>query len=289
MHLQFIFLFWSSMLFQLYHHGDSFKSSQGFACVFNFSFRFDHPFITGVLHEGSTWWFVKDSFHSSIVLQDFSWSYDPPSYTLKLNMVLNTCFLLRRSSILLLAFSKCNSFYLIFWGGVMSFLTISLHASWFTCCQEWGILNPSISSLELSWVIFHLKLSLRIVAIYGAYKWPKFFICPPGEISFSSPCWYQSNHLFPLVAEAHLIILRCFHKPTTSLFFSLLVSQELRSILPCKDALEIQLWWKLSFSSPSLYPNGLASILLLRRHCDIALFDPSSRFVKIIFFPFLSI
>ena len=31
-------------------------------------------------------------------------------------------------------------------------------------------LNPSISSLELSWVIFHLKPSLRIVAIYGAYK-----------------------------------------------------------------------------------------------------------------------
>ena len=31
-------------------------------------------------------------------------------------------------------------------------------------------LNPSISSLELSWVIFHLKLSLRILAIYGAYK-----------------------------------------------------------------------------------------------------------------------
>ena len=31
-------------------------------------------------------------------------------------------------------------------------------------------LNPSTSSLELSWVIFHLKLSLRIVAIYGAYK-----------------------------------------------------------------------------------------------------------------------
>ena len=40
-------------------------------------------------------------------------------------------------------------------------------------------LNPSISSLELSWVIFHLKPSLRIVAIYGAYKGPKsFFILP---------------------------------------------------------------------------------------------------------------
>ena len=56
--------------------------------------------------------------------------------------------------------SKCNSFYLIFWDGNMSFLTISFRASWFTCCQEWGILNPLISSFELSCVIssssFHL-------------------------------------------------------------------------------------------------------------------------------------
>ena len=52
----------------------------------------------------------------------------------------------------------------------MSFLIISLRVSCFTSYQEWGILNPSISSLELSWVIFHLKPSLRIVAIYGAHK-----------------------------------------------------------------------------------------------------------------------
>ena len=43
-------------------------------------------------------------FHSSIGPQVFSQSYDPPSYTQKLNMVLNTCFVLGRSSILLLAF-----------------------------------------------------------------------------------------------------------------------------------------------------------------------------------------
>ena len=66
--------------------------------------------------------------------------------------------------------SKCNSFYLIFWGGVMSFLTFSLRVSWFTCFQEWGILNPSISSLELSWSRFHLKPSLRNVANCGAYR-----------------------------------------------------------------------------------------------------------------------
>ena len=60
---------------------------------------------------------------------------------------------------------KCNSFYLIIWGGVMSFLTVWVRVSWFTCCQEWDILNPPISLLDLSCVMFHLKPSLRNVAI----------------------------------------------------------------------------------------------------------------------------
>ena len=93
--------------------------------------------------------------------------------------------------------SSCNtefySFNRIIGDGIMSFLIIWIHVSWFTCCHEWDISNPSISSLELSWVIFHLKPSLRIVAIYGAYKWPKFFFYPPGDIAFLSPCSYQSN------------------------------------------------------------------------------------------------
>ena len=91
---------------------------------------------------------------------------------------------------------KCNSFYLIFCGGVMSLLTISFMVHDSYCCQEWGILNQSISSLELCWVIFPLKLSLKIVAIYGAHKWPRLIIYLPGRISFSSPCGYQSNLLF---------------------------------------------------------------------------------------------
>ena len=79
--------------------------------------------------------------------------------------------------------SKCNSF-------------ISHHLRWcyairdnLSSCfmiQQFSrmrYLNPSLSSLELSWVIFHLKLSLRIVAIYGAYKWPKFFFYPPSDIA----------------------------------------------------------------------------------------------------------
>lgn len=54
-------------------------------------------------------------------------------------------FCFRSSSFLQLAFRSANSFSLIFWGGVMSFLTISLRGSWFTSCQEWDILNPSFS------------------------------------------------------------------------------------------------------------------------------------------------
>ena len=135
-------------------------------CVFNFSFLlFDHPFITGVLHGSSTRWFVKDSFHSSIVLQDFSRSYDPPSYTQKIKHGAQHMFCFEEFKYSSSCIPKCNSFYNIFWGGVISFLIIWVHVSWFTCCQEWGILNPSISSLELSWVIFHLKPSLRFVAI----------------------------------------------------------------------------------------------------------------------------
>ena len=94
----------------------------------------------------------------------------------QINMVLNmSCFEeFKHSSSCI---PKCNSFYLIFWGGVMSFLTISLRCFTILKCQEGHILNPSfslrsrdlfnqsISSLELSWVIFHLKPSLRNVAI----------------------------------------------------------------------------------------------------------------------------
>ena len=92
--------------------------------------------------------------------------------------------------------SKCYSFYLIFWGGVISFLTIFIHVSWFTCCQEWGILNPLISSLELSCVRFHLKPSLRNVANCGAYQRSKFApILSMKEVFISS--LISSKQLFP--------------------------------------------------------------------------------------------
>ena len=52
-----------------------------------------------------------------------------------------------------------------------------------------------------------------------------------------------------------------FHKPTTSLFFSLLIFQQLRSILLCKDAFQTHLWQKLAFSSPFCYSNDISSII----------------------------
>ena len=122
---------------------------------------------------------------------------------------------------------KCNSFYLIIWGGVMSFLITWVRVSWFTCCQEWDILNPPISSLDLSCVML-LLWCLSMIQVFSY---------PLGERSFSSPWCSHSTQWLPLVAVCHLIMLRCFHKPTTSFSFSLLVFQQLRSILLHKDAL----------------------------------------------------
>ena len=74
-----------------------------------------------------------------------------------------------------------------------------------------------------------------------------------------------------------------FHKPTTSLLFSLLVFQQLRSTLLLKmffsSSFEVE---DVVFSSVLLIPF----LHLFRRHCDVALFNPSSCFVKIMFYSF---
>ena len=120
----FIFSFWSSKFSRLYCREAPSKSSQGFTLFFLTFLSFDHSFTTGVLHGGSTWWFVKDSFHSSIVLQDFSWSYDPPSI-LKIKQGAQHMFYSEEFEYSSSCIPKCNSFYLIFWGAVRSLLTIS--------------------------------------------------------------------------------------------------------------------------------------------------------------------
>ena len=133
-------------------------------CVFNFSF-----FLSSFYYRSSSWrlyMVVHQGFLSFFNCSSrFLSKLWPAKLYSKINMVLNTCLVLRSSSILHLAF----------WGAILlpyllrwCYVTLDnfLHVSWFICCQEWGILNPSISSLELSWYRFHLKPSLRNVAFW---------------------------------------------------------------------------------------------------------------------------
>ena len=99
----------------------------------------------------------------------------------------------------------------------------------------------------------------------------------------------SNKQLFFVSGRISLQALRCFHKPTTSLFVSLLVFQQLRSILLCKDAFQADLWYKLAFSSPFFYFNDLASILSFRRHCDVVLFTHHLVLSRSCSFPCLSI
>ena len=86
---------------------------------------------------------------------------------------------------------------------------------------------------------------------------------------FSYPLGKSSFHLFVDLKQAFVFgsgrispqFWEVFHKPTTSLCFSLLIFQQLRSILLCKDAFQAHLWQKLAFSSPFFYFNDLSSIL----------------------------
>ena len=83
---------------------------------------------------------------------------------------------------------KCNSFYLIFWDGVMSFLIIFPSRFMIHKFSRGRYLNPSFSVrsrdlfnqsiflLELYWVIFHLQPFLRNVASCGAYQWSNFLL-----------------------------------------------------------------------------------------------------------------
>ena len=107
-------------------------------CVFNFPF-----FLSSFYYQSSSWrlyMVVHQGFFSffncSSSFLSKLWSANLYS---KINMVHNTCFVLRSSSILHLAFRSVILSYLIFWGGVMSLLIISLRVSWFTSFQEWHI------------------------------------------------------------------------------------------------------------------------------------------------------
>ena len=115
----------SSKLSQFSRLEDPSNHCKSSPCVFNFSFlSFDHSFV----HQSSSWrlyMMVHKGFNSFSKCSSRFFSEE-----------------FKHSSSCI---PKCNSFYLIFWGGVMSFLIISLRVSWFTSCPEWHILNPSFS------------------------------------------------------------------------------------------------------------------------------------------------
>ena len=81
-------------------------------CVFNFSF-----FLSSFCYRSSSWR------RYMMVLKGFN-SFSKCSSRFFLEE-------LKHSSSCI---SKSNSFYLIFCGGIMSFLIIWVHVSWFTCC-----------------------------------------------------------------------------------------------------------------------------------------------------------
>ena len=64
----FIFYFPEFKVFSLYRPEAPSKSLQGFSLCCQLIFLSIILLFTGVLHGGSTWWFVKDSFHSSIII-----------------------------------------------------------------------------------------------------------------------------------------------------------------------------------------------------------------------------
>ena len=125
----------SSNLSQLYHHEDSsnhYKASILFASNLQlFYVIISYPdFFMEAQHDGTSrisfilHWFFKISLEVMIRQAILSNKHGAQHMS---------CFEeFKHSSSCIL---KCNSFYLIFWDGVMPFLTISRHVSWFASCQ----------------------------------------------------------------------------------------------------------------------------------------------------------
>ena len=138
----------------------------------------------------------------------------------------------------------------------MSLLTISFKVHDSYCYQEWGILNPSISLLELSWVIFHLKPSIGNVAICGAYQWSKLSPYPSRWKRFFISSLISRKQLFFISGR---IVTSSFwdvcHKLTTYLLFSLLVFQQLRSTLLLKMLFKLIGGWRCCFLLRSFVPS----------------------------------
>ena len=95
---------------------------------------------------------------------------------------------------------KCNSSYLIFWGGVMSFLTIWVCVSRFTCCQERDFFKST--NIFVGVILCHVspKAFSKECCYYGAYQWSKFSPILLVKEGFHLLVDLNPINYFPLVA-----------------------------------------------------------------------------------------
>ena len=150
------------------------------------------------------------------------------------------------------------------------------------------LFNPLISSLDLSCVMFHLKPSLRNVAIVVLSQWSKLSLYHLGGRSVSSHWCYQLYYLFSLVAELQLKFWGLFHKPTTSLSFCCWFFQQLHSNLLGRVLSKIICGRSWHFLLHSFIPMIYLLFLLPEAWWCCSLHS-SSRIVRIVFFSCLSI
>ena len=150
----------SSNLFQLLHHGDSFKSVQGFTLCFQLLFPFVWSFFClpeffmKVLHDGSSMiYFLLEVFiqilfrgaHAFFILQSgvqFFLPYHWRGYYVILDN-LSSCFMIHR--LLTMGYIKSIN---LFVGVIL------------------GYISPKVFPKDYCY--------------YGAHNWPKFFFYPPG-------------------------------------------------------------------------------------------------------------
>ena len=126
-----------------------------------------------------------------------------------------------------------------------------------------GIILGYISPKTVPKDCCYLWCSYKTQVLLSSFRWNKFLVSLFLSIQF----------FFPWVAGCHLIIWVVFHKTISSLFFSLLVSNN--SVRPFSYRCIFKLFCGRSwhFSSLFFYFNYLSSILLFRSHCDVTLFS----------------
>ena len=115
------FLSRSSKISQVYHHEDPSKSSQGFTLCFQLLFL-----LSSFYYRSSSWRFYMVVHQGFLSFCNCSSRFLSKLWSAKLysriNMVLNTCFVLRSSSILHLAF----------WSAILSILSFEM-----VLCHSW--------------------------------------------------------------------------------------------------------------------------------------------------------